>query len=104
MRVHDELRGTSVPEGTTMMKFLEKILDGIVSVLSLIHPKEPKKKEPPRSTLMLLDSEIETILCWSNVANFERGMCDDEKELRERIVNAIQNESLREYHRTSKDF
>lgn len=86
------------------MSIIEKILDGVVAVLSLIHPREPKKTEPPKSKLLLTDSEIETILCWSNVANFERGMCDDEKELRERIVNAIQNESLREYHRTSKDF
>lgn len=86
------------------MNIIEKILDILIRPLTLLHPREPKKKEPPRSTLMLLDSEIETILCWSNVANFERGMCDDEKELRERIVNAIQNESLREYHRVSKDF
>lgn len=86
------------------MNIIEKILDTLIRPLTLLHPREPKKKEPPRSTLMLLDSEIETILCWSNVANFERGMCDDEKELRERIVNAIQNESLREYHRVSKDF
>lgn len=86
------------------MSIIEKILDGVVAVLSLIHPREPKKKEPPKSKLLLTDDEIGCIICWYNIANFERGSSEDERALREKIVNAVADDGKRDYFRQCQDF
>ena len=42
------------------MGILEKILDVLIYPLTLIHPKEPPKREPPKNKLSLTDGEMET--------------------------------------------
>lgn len=81
------------------MNILEKILDVLIYPLTLIHPKEPPKREPPKNTLSLTNGDIGIILAWYDVANLECGVCDRERALRNRIVNAISNDSLRDYYR-----
>lgn len=83
-----------VPKGTLVMGILEKILDVLIYPLTLIHPKEP-----PKNKLSLTDGDIGIILAWYDVANLECGVCDRERALRNRIVNAISNDSLRDYYR-----
>jgi hypothetical protein len=81
------------------MGILKKILDVLIYPLTLNHPKEPPKRELPKNTLSLTDGDIGIILAWYEVANLECGVGDRERALRNRIVNAISNDSLRDYYR-----
>ena len=56
-------------------------------------PPSPEKPHP----IELTDTELATIARWANATNFEASLPDSEMELREKIVQSIEDYGLRKY-------